>query len=271
MSAPTLAELQRGFFRSIAARPGAGRDAFDPAVLAVIAPSATLAPAERLGIYADMYFARLQDCLREDFSRTVELMGDDAWDGFARAFLAAHPSRYPSVRHVGTPLAAFLASHPPAGVAVDAVPALSELARFEWARLDVFDSPDAEPLTGADLAAVPADDWGALRFRPIPAFAMFTSAFPVHRLWTPDAPLDPSPAPTVLRLWRQDFKVFHSPMDPTEVAAMTQLVAGAPFASICEAIADGTSMEEAAPKAVGWLARWIEDGILGSLAGPLAL
>ena len=72
----------------------------------------------------------------------------------------------------------------------------------------------------------------------------------------------------LLRVWRQGFMVYHSAMDPTEARAMTQLVAGAPFATICEAIADGTSMEEAAPKAVGWLARWIEDGIL---AGPLAL
>ena len=260
MAAPTLAELQRGFFRSIAAQPGAGPSAFDPAVVEVIDPSRTLAPAERLDIYADMYFARLKDCLAEDFARTVELLGAPGWDAVARGYFAAHPSHHPSVRHAGAHLPAYLAGCP----GTDLPPALSELARFEWARLDVFDAPDAVPLSGAGLAAVPPDQWGTLRFGPVPAFAVFESDWPIDRIWGGDAALDAPPAACTLRIWRKGFMVYHAPMSAPEANAMRHLMAGAPFAGVCEAIAAGISLEEAAPKAVAWLARWVEDGVLAA-------
>ena len=63
MSTPTLAELQAQFFASIAAQPGGGPETFDQRLLAVIEPSPTLTASARLDIYADMYFARLKDCL----------------------------------------------------------------------------------------------------------------------------------------------------------------------------------------------------------------
>jgi Putative DNA-binding domain len=116
MPVPTLAELQRGFFESIAAHPGAGAATFDPAVVAVIEPSPRLGSAARLDIYADMYFARLKDCLAEDFSRTVELLGPAAWDRLARGYFAAHRSRHPSVRHAGARMAAYLSALPAAEV-----------------------------------------------------------------------------------------------------------------------------------------------------------
>ena len=263
MSTPTLAELQRQFFASIAIRPGAGPEAFDPRLLAVIDPSPTLTPSDRLEIYADMYFARLKDCLAEDFPRTVELLGASTWDTVARGYLAAHLSQHPSVRHVGTHLAAYLAAHPLAGAA----PWLPELARFEWARLDVFDRPDgAEPLTGADLAAVDPERWGALRFRTVPGFALFESLWPIHQLWADDAPADVPAQATSVRIWRQGLMVYHSPMGPPEADAMRHLIAGVPFAAICEATAADLSLEEAAPKVVGWLTRWIEDGLLAAPA-----
>ena len=260
MSAPTLAELQRQFFRSIAASPGGGAAAFDPSVTALIAPSPTLTPTERLAIYADMYFARLKDCLTEDVPRTVELLGPERWDEVARAFLTAYPSSQPSVRHAGVPLAGFLATGD-AGVH----PALAELARFEWARLDVFDASDADPLTGADLAAVDPEAWGALRFKVVPAFVLFESVWPLGRLWAGDVAVDTiDREPTVLRIWRQGFMVYHATMRPREAIAMRHVMAGSTFAEVCEVVAADISLEEAAPQVVGWLARWVEDGLLAS-------
>lgn len=260
MFAPPLAELQRLFWASIAAEPGSGPDLFDHQLLDVIEPSATLTPRARLAIYADMYLARLTECLRGDFPRVAELLGDEAWNAVTREFFAVHPSKHPSVRHLGGAFPGFLADHPPANSGA----ALAELARFEWVRRDVFDAPDAHPLTRADLMSVVPERWGALRFQTVPACALFDSPWPIHRLWSGDSPLDAAQDPCSLRIWRQGFMVYHAPMRAPEATAMRHLMAGAPFGAICEAMADVIPQEDAAPAVVGWLSRWVEDGLLAA-------
>jgi len=56
-------------------------------------------------------------------------------------------------------------------------------------------------------------------------------------------------------VWREGFLVYQSPMDPAEEAALERVVAGEPFATICEAVDDPRD-------AAALLLRWLEDGIL---------
>jgi len=248
MPAPSLRELQQAFWHALTTPAGVAADAD---VLAVIAPSATLAPAERLDIYAGMYAARLVDVLREDYARVAALLGDEEFGQVARAYLARHPSEHPSVRHVGRAFAGFLREHLPSR------PALADLARLEWARLAVFDAPDPTPLRLDDLLAIAPDDWPELRFAPVPALEVLVSDWPLHRLWTDAGDTTCVPARTALRVWRQGFLVYHAPMDAAEETALGQLIAGETFGSMCEAFDD-------AEAAAGLLLRWIEDGIVAA-------
>src|SRR5207253_769134 len=147
----------------------------------------------------------------------------------ARGYVAAHPSTEPSIRHLGRALPAFLAGYQPAY--------LVDLARLEWTRLEVFDAPDATPLTAADLRRIAPEDWPGLRFTLVPACARLVTRWPVHRLWD-DAAAPLAPARTALRVWREGFLVYHTAMDPAEEAALDRLVAGEPFAAVCEGFDD---------------------------------
>jgi hypothetical protein len=250
MSAPALREIQRGFWASLHTGDP------DPTLARAILPSATLAPLERIDIYQTMYFWRLHEVLREDFPKLRKALGDD-FAALARRYLARHPSEAPSVRHLGAQLATFLATDPLA----DERPWLSELARLERARVDVFDASDAVPLRAADLAAIPPDDWADLRFTVVPAVEILRTAWPVHEVWT--APLStPSPRATTLRVWRQDFAVFHAAIDAVERAAFDALSEGRSFAEVCEAVAAHAPPETAAQEAGSLLVRWIEDGLV---------
>ena len=220
-----------------------------------------LAAEERLQIYAGMYLWRIVDALRENFPRVAAIVGHDAWAALMRAYLTGHPSEHPSIRHVGRALPAFIAAEPPPG----APPYLADLARLEWTRLDVFDAADAPALTLADLRRTAPEDWPTLRFAPVPAFARLTLTFPVQRVWAAAeqgdaAPLEPSR--TALRVWRRDFLVYHAPMDDHEERALACMLAGEPFAAVCEVFSD-LDAESAARAAGTLLASWIEDGILG--------
>ena len=66
---------------------------------------------DRLRIYADAYRLRLADVLGQDYPATKAMLGDARFDALADAYLRAHPSTRPSVRHFGHAFADWLASH----------------------------------------------------------------------------------------------------------------------------------------------------------------
>jgi hypothetical protein len=249
VSAPALRELQQLFFRALGGAPPRGlRD--------VVCATPALDADRRLGIYADMYIWRLRDLLADDFEKTAAVLGDDAFAAAARDYVAAHPSEHPSVRHVGRWFTEHLRAHLPAG----GRPWAPDLAALEWARVEMFDAPDATPVRPADLATVAPEDWAGLRFTTIPALTLVESAWPVHRAWeTPDAELQPEP--TVIRVWRQDYVVYHCAVDAPEGEALRRLVAGEPFGDICDAFAD-LDGDDAGAAAGALLLRWVEDGLI---------
>src|SRR5439155_929151 len=91
-------------------------------------------------------FWRLVDALREDFPKLATVLGDGGFADLVRGYIRAHPSTAPSIRHLGRALPDFLAGYQPAY--------LADLARLEWTRLQVFDAPDATPLTAGDLRRI---------------------------------------------------------------------------------------------------------------------
>jgi hypothetical protein len=249
MDAMSLRELQEGFWQAIAATPGELRAS--PALLRVITPDARLAAKERLAIYADMYWHRISDVLAEDFARTADVVGADAFTALARAYLAARPSREPSIARVGEAFADFLATHPPE----HAPPYAAALARLEWARIAAFDAPDAEPLTLPQLADLPPAEWPELALGAAPSLTVHDLGWPVQRALDPAFTGTIDDTPTTVRVWRSGFTVYHASVDATELPALRRLVAGATFGEIGEACGEPDV-------AASLLARWLEDGIV---------
>jgi hypothetical protein len=245
-----LRDLQILFWQAIAAEPApCGSRPVPAELLRDVLPGPRLAPAERLNVYAGMYFWRLHEVLREDFARVAAVAGTEVFERLVSGYLARHPSSHPSVRELGREFAAFLSER-----ADPALPAfLPDLARLEWARVEVFDAPDATALRAADLAGVAAEDWPELRLAAVPALEVVDAAWPVHRIWSGD---DASaPEPTTVRVWRDGFLVFHASMDAREAAAVKRLAAGTTFGEVCE-------LCETPEQASALLARWLEDGLL---------
>ena len=257
MPAPSLYEVQRLFWESVAVQPG--QDSIAPAFVRMVRGYDDSDRKTRIGVYADAYFLRLRDVLREDFPRVAAVVGPAQFDEVVKGYLEAFPSRWPSVRHLGHALSEFLRHR------TETPKCLADLAELEWARIEVFDAPDAECATIEDFISVPADAWPDLRFSAIPAIKTLRAQYPVHQLWSADKSPDVTAAETSLRVWRaNDCRVFHAPMDERESAAIQEMIAGEPFAAICETFADLPEIE-AAQEAAALLVRWIEDGIIARI------
>jgi hypothetical protein len=253
MPTPGLRELQNLFWRSISA----GADGVAPAaaLLEVSEPSPTLGAAERLRVYADAYFWRLHGVLAESFPRVAAILGAERFENVVRDYLESHPSTHPSVHYLGCDLAAAVAQR------ADLPGYLADLARLEWARREVFDAPDCEPLLADALRAVASAQWPHLRFTPIPALAILRTDWPVHAVWGGTDTVS-VPTATCIRVWRsQDYRVYHAAMDARDAGAIDRLIAGEPFGVICTTFDDLAPLE-GAQRATALLARWLEDGII---------
>jgi hypothetical protein len=245
----TLAELQSAFF-SLAT--GAGGHAAED----LFVGSTELDAASRIGIYADMFVWRQLDCLRDDFPKLATVMGDEAFDALATAYLAEHPSRDPSLAKLGQHLPGFLVRH--AGERAD----LADLATLEWARTEVFDERDARvaaPIVLAELAS----SGGAMKL--IPALRMLRLAHDVARVWQvveDDQPV-PQAQPTrnLVVVWRKDFKVFHVQLQAAEASALERAAAGESLGEICEAFEHLADPFDAAFRTIGswFIEGWIAE------------
>ncbi len=74
----------------------------------IIAPSAAQSSVERLAIYANAYYARLLECLGEEFPVVKQTLGDETFDAFAFAYLQKYPSRSYTLGKLGERFAQFL-------------------------------------------------------------------------------------------------------------------------------------------------------------------
>src|SRR5262249_1323716 len=123
---------------AITAAPGAARSSRAAVLSGVIRGDERLSALQRLNIYADAYFYRLLDCLKEDFPATAAVTGD-AFEGLVRAYLDKHAPAEPSIFYAGQRLADFLGDHPVG----ERWPFLAELARLERTLIEVFHAADA--------------------------------------------------------------------------------------------------------------------------------
>ena len=261
-----LRELQSRFFTSIARSPGTGPTSFDTKLINCVEGRGQLGAEERINIYAEMYFARLVDVLENDFPRVSALVGCERFHELASQYLARYPSTHPSLRYLGRFFPEFLEEH----ITTVDMPFLGDLATLEWERVDVFDAVDAEPLRVEHLQNITPEEWPTLRFQLIPALRVIQCKWPVYEIWNAAEMEEASaivagvrPEPTVLRIWRNEFSVYHAKIDTIEQTALTCLLSDKPFAAVCAAVEEITPEADATTTVVGGLLlRWIEDGVL---------
>src|SRR4029453_8287915 len=256
-NAGSLGDLQRAFQDYLLA----STDAFQSAVR-------DTSKADRitlLDVYRDGYALRLIEALTTDYPGVMAMAGPADFDHMARPSLPAPPSPHPSVRWYGRGLADFLASTEP----YSRTPAAAEMARFEWALGEAFDSPDVTPITADALMALPQEAWETLAFATLPSLRPLTLAFEAPQAWQRREEVEPgdleverAPESLVWAIWRPDLVSNFRSLDADEAAMLDALVEGRPFPELCEAVAPFTGEEQAPARAAGLLRAMVEGGMI---------
>ncbi|WP_157906733.1 DNA-binding domain-containing protein [Sorangium cellulosum] len=247
-----------------------------------VAGSERLAPAEQADIYRRQFWLRHRDALREDYPALAHVLGDDGFDAFARAYLAAHPPASFTLRDLGRYVADF------AGAYEGFPPALRDLARdvarYEHALVDLFDGASPPPLDPAKVTGMPADGWSTARIVLHPLLALVRLDHPAHVLRSElkqgRSPALPAPRPVRLAVFRgADLTIRFEELEPPAFALLEALGRGVPLVPACEEVAAGArgAGAEASSEATGagegagaalaervgaWFQRWTSWGLI---------
>lgn len=275
-----LTALQR-WLQAVVSHPGgsqAGAESDEAAaeqlgdIDAVIAPSSKQTSAERVDVYAHGYWARLLDCVREDYPTLRSALGDDAFDAFAVGYLQTYPSQSYTLGKLGARFPQYLEETSPQGDGSDAwlVP-LIELAQMERAVSDIFDAPGGETLgylTPEDLAAIEPARRATLRLTPLPTFRLLRFRSEVNDYFTAlRGSTEPMEVPladlgeTYLALSRREFVVRRHPISREQFELLTSLAAGASLGESLGALAEANQLQHGRADGISpeLVARWFTD------------
>jgi hypothetical protein len=224
-----------------------------------------MSPVERVEVYANGYFYRLLEVLKEDYPATLAVAGDDHFHNLATGYLIDYPPTQPSIHFAGLNFAAYLATHPLRA----RWPFIADLARLERATLESFHAAGAPALHAEALRALSPTEWPALTIRLHPATRLIESEWRIDtvlrevedgRAWT-----DPERDDATILVWRRDNHVYYRATEAAEREALglANDENGVPFAAICESIASAADKNDDAAALINrLLARWLLDGLL---------
>ncbi|MBA3848394.1 MAG: DUF2063 domain-containing protein [Opitutus sp.] len=240
-----------------------------------------LTALERLEIYNRMYWFRVLDSLHEDCPGLRAALGERRFLRLAEAFLEKYPSEYWTLRDLPQRLARFIREEPRWTAPHTAL--CEDIARFEWAQVEVYDGAARPVFTVDDLLGA---DPAKLRLALQPYLQLLDLRYPVDdyliAIRKREALLrgDASNAPTVLRrhrdskvprprrapCWiavhRHDGKIYFKRLDPAAFQVLAALRAGR---TLERALAAGIPRarkprEDWAAPVQGWFRSWMELG-----------
>jgi hypothetical protein len=266
-SAPGLRELQR-WFASVTTHPqGVLEGRLTPArsqkLERLVTPGPQLSAIDRVQIYNDGFFARLVECLTDDYPTLSYALGDVTFSSLARAYIQKYPSRSRSLNSYGRYMAAFCRARaePWAGFA-------SDLARLEWALVEVVHEPVSRSLCASALAKVPPAHWQSARLVPSRGLRLLAFDYPVNDFFQAfrdeTAPAPPERAPTAAVVYRRGLALWRMGLEPRAALLLKDLVSGVPLAAAVATLEarsrSAGSSEELAGLLPQWLGSWVESG-----------
>lgn len=224
----------------------------------VIRATPTASALDRLEIYHSGYFARLEECLADDYSAVKFALGEPAFETLCRDYVQRHPSRHPNLNTFGARFAEFAEER-----VSEIGQFVVELAKLEWAIVEVVHAPSSDSFTASALENVPPEALGDVRFSPSAAARLLFFEYPVNEylqaVLQDRHPEIPGPAPCTVLLVRRAYRNRRMVLEPDQARVLGKLLAGECLAHALSSIAANES------EVGGWFRSWTELGVFAGL------
>lgn len=244
----------------------------------VIGRSRRRTSVERLQVYGNAYFARLVECMRDQFPALVAALGQELFDGFALDYLDKRPSTSYTLARLADQFVEHLeATRPPVE---DDQPGwadfLIDLARFEWSVAQTFDGPGTEAsgvISTDDLASVSPEAWPQVELVAAPCLSLHAYRFPINDYFTEFRAGRESPIPAASATWlalsRRDFVVRRIALEEDEFHLLQALIVGGRVGeAIAQAAERAADFDAFAQQLPAWFHRFAREGFFIQLKKP---
>lgn len=233
-----------------------------------IAGNPRLSPVEQLEIYREQFWLRHTAALVEDFPGVGGILEQERWDRLVWAYLEEEAVLSFTLRDLGARLPEFVERQ----AWIEERALVLDMARYEWAHVEVFDAPDVPRLDPRKLAEVPAEAWDAARLVLDPALRLLHLGYPVVELRKllvaaqSEPPAQKPPLPTAgetrFALHRRERVIVVEALEGPAFALLEACAGGAPLGKACEiaARASGLELEALGARLEDWFGGWAARG-----------
>jgi len=213
---------------------------------------------ERLEIYHHGYFARLTECLQDDYPALEFALGNREFGELCHAYIVECPSRQPNLNRFGAGLSGFL-QHFERALASFFV----ELAQLEWALVQAVHATKSAPVSWEAMAHVGAQNLNDIRFIPSESLQLFEFRYPVNAFlqafFDECSVAIPEPFETHVAVVRADLIVWRMDLTRTQARLLTRLMHREPLGAALRDL-------EASPAEVqSWFADWAKLGVFSGV------
>lgn len=234
----------------------------------IVLPSRQLNALDRLSIYANMYFLRLQEIMEGEYPTVRHLLGEEQFNKVVKDYSTRHPSTYYNLNQLSRCFPQFLLEE--AGD-IPYRQFAASVATVERAMEEVFDERLAPRVSIETIFAVPEEQWGDLRLKLTPALRLLILDYPVNDYMTAvkeGRQLDVPPASkTHVLIYRSNYTVWRLDLDPLRYVLLSQLHAGASLEAALEACASQPDANiDHLQSALGdWFRDWASQGLFSGM------
>ena len=250
----------------------------------VVTRSKALSAVERLGIYGYAYYARLLECLKEEFPAVLHAVGEDAFNAFALGYLQKYPSRSYTLFELGAKFPRYLDETRPADdrgsegdentaeadrAAACWIQFVIDLATFERTVGEIFDGPGPEDgvlLRAEQISSLASEQFLTARLVGVECLRLLPLRFPVGDFYKSarrkEEVAPPDPAETFLAVTRVNYTVCHHSLSRAAYELLSALLAGECLADAIERAANSSdgAEEELMANLQTWFADWAARG-----------
>lgn len=275
----TLKQLQQ-WLQTVITEPNGVRPGIDAArgqlgdspqdIESIVPSSERLDAVSKIEVYGNAYFARLIECLGEEYPAVKAALEADSFNAFAFSYLQQYPSRSYTLGELGRHFPAFLAeTKPDAAGELGWADFLIDLARLEWHYAEIFNGPgteDSTPLEPNGLQQLTPEEFAEVRLIPAPCLRLDVFRFPVHEYATAvrkrqQTPSFPAHQPTWLVMTRRNYVVRRVAVSEAEYAVLNEFWKSSdePVGAILDRTSE-TWAEQMQSSLQNWFERWTAAG-----------
>ena len=231
----------------------------------LVLPSRTLDSFQRIGIYRDMYLARLREALASDYPALLDYLGDEAFTQLAAGYVQKFPSQSYTLSRLGDRLPIFIRS-------LRSLPRrefLYDLARLELALSEVFDAPESPVLEPKAIANVSQEAWETVRLKPIEAFRLLAFHYPVNAYLQSVRDKAPHPNMRPKNNWavifRNRYKLRRLDLTLQAHDLLQSLASGKPLGKALSFSLSRNPSKVSEVQLFSWFRDWVANGLFQSL------